>query len=250
MASQSDQPCFVCGKMTNNRCSACVTAGMSVLFCSATCQKLHKKVCGPRSNPFLWPPLSPHEEKRAVANLDFQGRAPDGTRQPTLRKAMVDCGVKPDAVEAAVHGLTSKDPSELLSQNLKQDLLARARFAGSLHADNIFTADPDADDSHEPGLWSDINFASTLAMGTPSVTDLARWQSELRHRIVVMQTLMDLAERRAHPQAAAFARVVVGQIRLSIDVDVVKEDPRITGVVKARMGAFLAQWERMLVMFR
>ncbi|GAA5965810.1 hypothetical protein JCM3765_001190 [Sporobolomyces pararoseus] len=55
--------CVVCGKETYLRCEACSRFGTDwMFFCSVEHQRLiwkvHRSVCGPRSNPFQWPRLS------------------------------------------------------------------------------------------------------------------------------------------------------------------------------------------------
>ncbi|GAA5876584.1 hypothetical protein JCM1840_000817 [Sporobolomyces johnsonii] len=73
MASVSSQPCAVCGKLTTLRCSKCVTAGHSLFFCSPAHQQIlwpsHKRICGPRSNPFQAPLLTEQESKHALATM-------------------------------------------------------------------------------------------------------------------------------------------------------------------------------------
>ncbi|GAA5976756.1 hypothetical protein JCM5350_007239 [Sporobolomyces pararoseus] len=55
--------CVVCGKETYLRCAACNSFGTDwMFFCSVEHQRLiwkvHRSVCGARSNPFQWPRLS------------------------------------------------------------------------------------------------------------------------------------------------------------------------------------------------
>ncbi|GAA5909813.1 hypothetical protein JCM6882_002683 [Rhodosporidiobolus microsporus] len=61
--------CCVCGEGTTTRCGSCAEAGFDLFFCSKEHQKLiwphHKRVCGPRSNPFIWPGLTQDEAEEA-----------------------------------------------------------------------------------------------------------------------------------------------------------------------------------------
>ncbi|GAA6062906.1 hypothetical protein JCM10212_004355 [Sporobolomyces blumeae] len=58
--------CVVCGEPTTKRRSACAAHGTNYMwFCSQEHQKLvwkvHRQVCGERSNPFLWPDFTDKE---------------------------------------------------------------------------------------------------------------------------------------------------------------------------------------------
>ncbi|GAA5964805.1 hypothetical protein JCM3765_002563 [Sporobolomyces pararoseus] len=62
--------CVVCGKETYLRCEACSRFGIDwMFFCSVEHQRLiwkvHRFVCGPRSNPFTFPGFTETEIKRA-----------------------------------------------------------------------------------------------------------------------------------------------------------------------------------------
>ncbi|GAA5894943.1 hypothetical protein JCM8208_000070 [Rhodotorula glutinis] len=66
MASSSALPCLICGEPTEQRCSSCAKADVSLFFCSRDHQKLvwkaHRVVCGPgKANPFLVPPFGEDE---------------------------------------------------------------------------------------------------------------------------------------------------------------------------------------------
>ncbi|GAA5853075.1 hypothetical protein JCM5353_007362 [Sporobolomyces roseus] len=75
--------CVVCGTKTATRCSGCARHGTDwMYFCSQEHQKLvwkvHKFVCGPRSNPFSYPGYSQKE-------IDDYIRPAEG---PTVRAAL------------------------------------------------------------------------------------------------------------------------------------------------------------------
>ncbi|GAA6041133.1 hypothetical protein JCM8097_004132 [Rhodosporidiobolus ruineniae] len=79
MSSTVTQDCWVCGKATTERCSACGKTGMFIFFCSSEHQKLvwpiHRKFCGPgRTKPFLLPSLTREEADEAKANLEHKFR--------------------------------------------------------------------------------------------------------------------------------------------------------------------------------
>ncbi|GAA5876666.1 hypothetical protein JCM8547_005768 [Rhodosporidiobolus lusitaniae] len=61
-ANETEGPCCVCVATTTQRCGACQGAGFDLFFCSRERQKLvwfaHKRVCGPNSRPFRFPPLT------------------------------------------------------------------------------------------------------------------------------------------------------------------------------------------------
>ncbi|GAA5968609.1 hypothetical protein JCM3765_003523 [Sporobolomyces pararoseus] len=64
--------CVVCGKETKTRCSPCLRHGNGgIWYCSEAHQKLtwrfHKRVCGPRSNPFTFPKL----ERMRLSKLKY-----------------------------------------------------------------------------------------------------------------------------------------------------------------------------------
>ncbi|GAA5975768.1 hypothetical protein JCM5350_000725 [Sporobolomyces pararoseus] len=69
--STSESPlgeCVVCGKESSTRCGQCSAHGTKYMFfCGPEHQRLvwflHRKVCGPRSNPFTVPPLTEAEEE-------------------------------------------------------------------------------------------------------------------------------------------------------------------------------------------
>ncbi|GAA5939514.1 hypothetical protein JCM10213_009112 [Rhodosporidiobolus nylandii] len=71
-AETTEEACWVCGKVTANRCSACEAQGMSIFFCSREHQKLiwpvHKLVCGSSSNPIAYPLLTVEESQQAKAH--------------------------------------------------------------------------------------------------------------------------------------------------------------------------------------
>ncbi|GAA5889019.1 hypothetical protein JCM6882_009718 [Rhodosporidiobolus microsporus] len=93
MASNSDGHCCVCGTSTNQRCSACGTAGFDLFFCSREHQKLvyfaHKKVCGANAKPFLLPRLSKDEATTAKEILYRPLPSTSGTER-TLAQLMVE----------------------------------------------------------------------------------------------------------------------------------------------------------------
>ncbi|GAA5851932.1 hypothetical protein JCM5353_006564 [Sporobolomyces roseus] len=73
--------CVVCGQITSTRCSECSRHGTQwMYFCSKEHQRLiwpaHKRVCGPRSEPFHWPLLSDKEVETIMAACDkpYDGR--------------------------------------------------------------------------------------------------------------------------------------------------------------------------------
>ncbi|GAA5965608.1 hypothetical protein JCM3765_004754 [Sporobolomyces pararoseus] len=65
MSNSSNHKCFMCGAPATDRCSKCATAGFDQFYCSPEHQRLlwpvHKRVCGAKSNPFLWPLLDDSE---------------------------------------------------------------------------------------------------------------------------------------------------------------------------------------------
>ncbi|GAA6032899.1 hypothetical protein JCM8097_000038 [Rhodosporidiobolus ruineniae] len=83
MSSPTMGKCCVCGKETKDRCGACAKAGFDLFFCSREHQKLvwfaHKLVCGPKSKPFSFPPLSKTEVERAKSSLHVPYPVADGT---------------------------------------------------------------------------------------------------------------------------------------------------------------------------
>ncbi|GAA6032954.1 hypothetical protein JCM8097_000064 [Rhodosporidiobolus ruineniae] len=81
-------PCCVCGKQTTQRCGACAESGFDLFFCSREHQKLvwfvHKHVCGSKSKPFQFPPLSKEELERANTNLHTVFHINNRMHQSTL----------------------------------------------------------------------------------------------------------------------------------------------------------------------
>ncbi|GAA5975852.1 hypothetical protein JCM5350_000757 [Sporobolomyces pararoseus] len=75
--------CIVCGKESWQRCSKCSSAGLDwMTFCSVECQRvvwyMHKGVCGPRSNPFMFPKLELEEieESMRLSKLKYRNEEP------------------------------------------------------------------------------------------------------------------------------------------------------------------------------
>ncbi|GAA6043779.1 hypothetical protein JCM8097_007699 [Rhodosporidiobolus ruineniae] len=75
MSQATSGPCLVCGEETMSRCEACRRAGIGLFFCSKKHQKLlwpmHKRVCGPKANPFTWPGFSKEEVEKMKNGLHF-----------------------------------------------------------------------------------------------------------------------------------------------------------------------------------
>ncbi|GAA6044166.1 hypothetical protein JCM8097_003732 [Rhodosporidiobolus ruineniae] len=75
MSLKTTQECWVCGKATAERCSACAKEGIDIFFCSAEHQKLvwpvHKLFCGPgRAKPFILPLFTEDEANDMLGRLD------------------------------------------------------------------------------------------------------------------------------------------------------------------------------------
>ncbi|GAA6032908.1 hypothetical protein JCM8097_000043 [Rhodosporidiobolus ruineniae] len=85
MASSTTGKCCVCGQETKDRCGACAKAGFDLFFCSREHQKLvwfaHKLVCGPKSKPFSFPPLS--QDQVATVKANFLSEYYQGTEHET-----------------------------------------------------------------------------------------------------------------------------------------------------------------------
>ncbi|GAA5989664.1 hypothetical protein JCM5350_001656 [Sporobolomyces pararoseus] len=74
MSDSIAHKCFMCGKPATDRCSKCATAGFDQFYCSKEHQRLlwpvHKRVCGAKSNPFLFPPLDDSECEELLSSKD------------------------------------------------------------------------------------------------------------------------------------------------------------------------------------
>ncbi|GAA5975761.1 hypothetical protein JCM5350_000723 [Sporobolomyces pararoseus] len=84
--------CVVCGKETHLRCEACSRFGTDFMyFCGEEHQKLiwflHKKVCGTRSNPFVFPGFVESEIQDILKKLVARS-ANAVTEQDSLRKKL------------------------------------------------------------------------------------------------------------------------------------------------------------------
>ncbi|GAA5917415.1 hypothetical protein JCM6882_000854 [Rhodosporidiobolus microsporus] len=189
--------CCVCARVTSTRCSACGDAGIGIFFCSREHQKLvyfaHKKVCGERANPFLWPDLSEEEAEEAGETLDDN---PDhsGLRFLSLRQ---EVGLRyphlaGHGLPSLIRSLTSPSPAKNLSPALQQHLLllvynsqSRQHMKATLLSGDIYSFQSRS---------TPIHFAASAMsqflneLGRPFPHDKS-WYTELHHRVLIKSTL-------------------------------------------------------------
>ncbi|GAA5909805.1 hypothetical protein JCM6882_002680 [Rhodosporidiobolus microsporus] len=128
MSEPSTGACCVCGEGTATRCGSCAEAGFDLFFCSKEHQKLiwpsHKRVCGPRSNPFVWPELTQEEAEEARKFLTHEYS--DTRWYKLCVTAAAIAKLDPPDPLALLDWLTSLPP-ELSAKPTPQLLLAEVR---------------------------------------------------------------------------------------------------------------------------
>ncbi|GAA6043791.1 hypothetical protein JCM8097_007708 [Rhodosporidiobolus ruineniae] len=225
MSQSTSGPCLVCGEETTSRCEACRQAGIDLFFCSREHQKLvwfvHKVVCGPRSNPFLWPPFLAEEVEevsptstRIVAISARNSRLPSGSASPSSSlispaKFRNFCGTLAIAIHPRGGELPFKDP-------LGQETLIEVRCSESIRVGDPtkFDGDPTKFDGLVPILRNATIFsAHTIAPDSDICRDVAAppssaWVTQLNHLVLVFTTLkhLRLEDRRRLPFYSRTAR--------------------------------------------
>ncbi|GAA5942342.1 hypothetical protein JCM10213_004144 [Rhodosporidiobolus nylandii] len=202
MAAQQGGPCCVCGFETVLRCGECSKAGFELYVCSREHQKLiwpvHKLVCWPRSNPFLWPDLSPEELDDAKQNLEFR-RAEEDERE-TLASFFTEFHKRPlsDAPKRMYYllGEDSPLPIDLKQANI---MCVRSREAMRVQAERN-VKQQQTHTSLPPARPVDILRASTLVVFRPflslcrnPVTATPDWWTPWLHTVVIWLALDRLA---------------------------------------------------------
>ncbi|BGO91176.1 hypothetical protein NBRC10512_005730 [Rhodotorula toruloides] len=234
--------CLVCSTATENCCSACRKAGIELRFCSAECQKrvwkYHKRICGPRSNPCLWPPLTQEEADDALAHLDWRVQDPDHPDFPSLAMHFNDRfstprdklknNVIPNLTEARQAEFPRTEPLDIALTDL---------VTGELRALEMQRMDDIQMRTMQPRstVWQYASMQCQPLTRLPPPQMLEPWQSQLRHRIVVICALRKVqdANRSFYIRTAckSFTDWVAG--------DLAKEQPAAAAEVKERLLNFL-----------
>ncbi|GAA6047048.1 hypothetical protein JCM3770_004170 [Rhodotorula araucariae] len=147
---------------------------------------VHKRVCGPRANPFLWPVLSQKEADDAVDNLDYSIDDPDAPNFPSLRVYLkARLSVPDDIAPIFVRSLQDDEaiPDIGMERKHKQSFLPEVRYIEMQRLDEVQmkTHQDVLDVMHLASMAS----RNVIEFGVEPNT----WQSGFLHRILVLQQL-------------------------------------------------------------
>ncbi|BGP39574.1 hypothetical protein JCM10449v2_003525 [Rhodotorula kratochvilovae] len=146
---------------------------------------LHKRVCGPRANPFLRPVLSQKEADEAVANIDNRIDDPDVPDFPSLREYFSTVvQVLGNIAPQVIRSLQDEEPINGLERKHKQSLLQEVRFIEMQRLNDL--------QRDIGGHLTDVMHLASMASKrfvAPGV-EPDTWQSGLLHCILLLQQLL------------------------------------------------------------
>ncbi|GAA6047021.1 hypothetical protein JCM3770_004155 [Rhodotorula araucariae] len=236
--SSTLQPCLVCGQRTKKVCSRCKSeTGIELAFCSPEHQKLvwaaHRQVCGARSRPFRYPPITDDEIKVALENRDVPCEGvmenPDRSIAKAIRDFLHNLKDKPieDIIEAV--GEEGKLP-----WREEQFVLLVVRGFRWLREDN---------DGHAPTSTWEVVAHVHWAMHNDTRGREVRGKpipksSELMHRVVVnaeVHRLLHVLDRSESWQYK-FLKDTKAEVTRFIQEDISGEDPAVAHQLEAAWG--------------
>ncbi|BGP16696.1 hypothetical protein JCM10213v2_004698 [Rhodosporidiobolus nylandii] len=188
-AETTEEACWVCGKVTANRCSACEAQGMSIFFCSREHQKLiwpvHKLVCGSSSNPIAYPLLTVEESQQAKAHAYEAVRVEGKDASLALHLSRLRCTVNHLArVTRGAHDVMPASQQQRLLRLIRASEDIRLSYTGR-------TAGVPA----ERRAMQRVVFTLDAHLDT-AVVPYPAWSSELEHRALTFVYLRTLLARR------------------------------------------------------
>ncbi|BGP15782.1 hypothetical protein JCM10213v2_003771 [Rhodosporidiobolus nylandii] len=200
MSANKSGQCCVCGKEARERCSACGKAGFDLFFCSREHQKLswfaHKRVCGDKSNPFVFPLLTREEAEDAKLHLHVPTKITAFGQNPSLADMLVPPSAeypKPLSLALSMIDAATEPGDENLDPEDKQLTLCLVHSARQARLSeqpaavfNTFTA-----------LATFETFASEPLSDEPATILMEHWPSRLRHLGVVCFALSEVATSTA-----------------------------------------------------
>ncbi|BGP16651.1 hypothetical protein JCM10213_000433 [Rhodosporidiobolus nylandii] len=233
MAPPVAAACWVCGLPAPYRCPKCAKKGVHISFCSREHQKMvwpaHKVVCGSKSNPFLFPPLSREEAKEAKDNMwTTYTDGPLVTASLAKRFEGVYNKSDPAWIPKIADNLTHP-PRNDYTKPLNQDILANFRssetFRTILMRSSV--ADPVPPNFRTYPLQLCSIIAASVFYRQPGETQgIPLWQSTLFHKVIVSTTLAILAgDYSDNRELEAYHRYALQQTMRWIEAEVRKRKP-------------------------